>query len=101
MIDLVGPDPHLVHEQIEHLVRHRLVDLEAHQLGEPVAGLEQFLDGIEEVLGLVLLDRLIGAPGDPERVAGDDLHAREQRVEVGGDHLFHRHDTCRRHRGPA
>ena len=44
----------------------------------------------QEVVGLVLLDVEVGVAGDPEQVGLDDLHAREQRVQVGGDHLLQR-----------
>ena len=46
---------------------------------------------------LVLLDRQVGVARDPEEVVLDDLHAREQHVEVGGDDLLEQHVGARRH----
>ena len=49
--------------------------------------MEHLLDRLEQVLVLVV-ELEVGVAGDPERVVGDDLHAREQPVEVGGDDLL-------------
>ena len=46
---------------------------------------------IEQVRRLFLLDREVGVARDPEEVVLDDLHAREERVEVGGDDLLEQH----------
>ena len=53
-------------------------------------------------MGLFLLNLEVGIAGDPEGVMGDDLHAGEQRVEMGGDHLLERHEplTVRHHHEP-
>ena len=66
--------------------RHRPLDLEADGLAEAPPP-ELLLDREQEVVGLVLLDREVGVAGDPEEVVLDDLHAEEQRVEVGLDDL--------------
>ena len=66
--------------------RHRPFDLEADGLAEPPPP-ELLLDGHEEVVRLVLLDRQVGVAGDPEEVRLQDLHAAEQEVEVGLDDL--------------
>ena len=69
---------------------HRTLDLEPHDLAEaPLAQL--LLDGHEQVGRLFLLDRQVGVARHPEEVVLDDLHAREQRVEVGGDDLLEQH----------
>ena len=50
------------------------------------------LHRLEEVLGLVV-ELEVGVAGDAERVVREDLHPREQRVEVRGDHLLERHEA--------
>ena len=44
---------------------------------------------LEQVLGLVG-ELEVGVAGDPEHRVSEHLHAREQRVEVRGDHLLER-----------
>ena len=48
----------------------------------------------QQVVRLVLLEREVGVAGDPEEMRLQDLHAREQRVEVGGDDLLDRHERA-------
>ena len=50
---------------------------------------ELVLDRLEQVVGLVG-DLEVGVARDPEQVVADDLHAREQRVEVLGDDVLER-----------
>ena len=54
--------------------RHRALDLEPHRLAE-AAPAELLLDGQEQVVRLVLLDRQVGVAGHPEQVRLEDLHA--------------------------
>ena len=61
--------------------RHRPLDLEPDGLAEAPAP-DLLLDGLEQVVRLVLLDRDVGVAGDPEQVGLEDLHAPEQLVEV-------------------
>ena len=71
-------------------MRHRALDLEPHDLAE--ASLAQLLlDGHQQVGRLFLLDREVRVAGDAEEVVLNDLHAREQRVEVGGNDLLEQH----------
>ena len=80
------------HEQVEHVVGHLRVDLEPHRDAELRALPQHGLHRGEEVLGVVgQLE--VGVAGDAERVVLEDLHAREERVEVRGDHLLERHET--------
>ena len=67
------------------------LDFEPHHPAETPPG-QLRLDGREKVVSLVLLDLEVGVAGDPERMMIDDLHAREQRLEVGGDHLLERNE---------
>ena len=54
-------------QQLEDLRRHVGLDLEAHRPPEaPAAQLE--LDGLEQILGLLLLEGEVGVAGDPEAV---------------------------------
>ena len=71
----------LAAEQLEHLVGHLGVDLEAHDAAELAAPAQDRLDRLEEVFGFVL-ELEVGVAGDAERVVREDLHAGEQRVEL-------------------
>ena len=66
---------------------HRPLDLQADDLAE-AAPAQLLLDGQQQVVRLVLLDRDVGVARHPEQVVVDDLHAREQGVQVGGDDLL-------------
>ena len=69
---------------------HPRADLDAHDVAEaPPAQL--VLDRLQQVVGLVG-DREVGVAGHAEDVVVDDLHAREQRVEVLGDQVLERHE---------
>ena len=74
--------------------RHRALDLEPDGRPEAAAA-ELLLDGEQQVVRLVLLDLEVGVAGDPEEVVLLDLHAREQRVEVGLDDLVDEHEVRR------
>ena len=69
---------------------HRLVDLEPHRVRAAPAAAEHALDRLEQVLRLVLLDLEVGVARQAERVVRDELHAREQPVQVRGDHGLER-----------
>ena len=66
------------------------LDLDAHDLAEAPAP-QLVLDRLEQVVGLVG-DREVGVAGDAEDRGVDDLHAREELVEVLGDQLLERHE---------
>ena len=57
-------------------------DLEPHGLAEP-APVELELDGGQEVLGVVLVDREVGVAGHPEDVVLGDRHRREEGCRGG------------------
>ena len=67
---------------------HRAVDLQAHDLAEAAAA-QLGLDGAQQVVGLVG-DVEVSVARDAEEAVVDDLHAGEERVEVGGDELLER-----------
>ena len=90
-VDVVAPELELLQQQVERALRHAAVDLEAHRVGEPAPALQPGLDRREEVLGLVLLEIEIGVARDPERAPREDLHPREEPLEMGADHLLDRH----------
>ncbi len=62
------------------------LDLEPHDVAEP-APVELLLDRLEQVLGR-LGDVVVGVARDAERGVLGELHAREQAVEVVGDHVL-------------
>ena len=90
--DAVAADFELGGEEVDELVAHAGLDLEAQRLAE-AAPAELHFDRDEEVVGLVLFERQVGVAGDPEGVVVADGHAREERVEVGRDDLLERHEA--------
>ncbi len=62
---------------------HPGAHLEPHDLAEPPAP-QLVLDRLQQVVGLVG-DLEVGVARHPEQVVADDLHPREQRVEMAGD----------------
>ena len=79
-------------ELLAHLAAHPRLDLDAHDLAEAPAP-ELVLDRLQEVVGLVG-DGEVGVAGDAEDRGVDDLHAREELVEVLGDQLLERHERA-------
>ena len=65
---------------------HTPIDLEADG-GAEASAPQLGLEGAKQVIGRVVVELEIGGSGDPEWVPGEDLHAREEQVEVGGDDL--------------
>jgi hypothetical protein len=87
LVEVVGAEADAGPQELPHRGGHGLLDLEADR-GAEAPPPELLLDGREEVPGLVLLDVEVGVAGDPEHVGLHDLDAREERVQVGGDHLL-------------
>jgi hypothetical protein len=77
-------------EQLDHLVAHPLLHLEAHGAAETSATQLQLHRG-EQVVGLLLFEGEVDVAGDAERPAVLHHHAREQQVEVRGDDLLDGH----------
>ena len=90
-VHVVRLEIEFVDEQVEDLGSDVGVDLETHGTTEATA--TQFeLDRLEQIVGLLLLEREVGVASHTERVVRTDRHAGEQHVEVGGDHLLERHE---------
>ena len=79
-----------LHEPLAHVGVHRGADLQPDHLAEAPAA-ELLLHGLEQVIGLVR-DREVGVARHAEHGVVEDLHAREQLVEVAGDHVLERHE---------
>ena len=75
--DVAVGELELAAEQLEHLVGHRRVDLEAHDAAEASCAGAARLDRLEEVFGLVF-ELEVGVAGDAERIVRDDVHPGEQ-----------------------
>ncbi len=97
-VDTVGAEVELPLEQVAHLVGRPGVDLQADRVPE-AAPAELHLHGGEQVVGFLVDHGEVGVPGHPERVVGLDLHAREERGEMGADHLLERDETVPRRSG--
>ena len=85
--DVVRVDVELAQQQLQHVLAHRVGDLEPHRRPEPAAGQLAF-ERLQEVLVAVLLDLDVGVAGDAERVHLGDLHAGEQLAQVRGDQVL-------------
>ena len=90
-LDLVDAEP--VEQPDAQRRVHACANLEPHDLAEaPPAQLG--LDRLQQIVGLVG-DLEVGVAGDAEQVVADDVHAREQRVEMLGDHVLERDERVR------
>ena len=89
-VDGVLVDRQLPDQQAEHVGRHVLLDLEPDGRLEAALG-QLALHRLQQVLGHVLVDLELTDPGDAEDVALDDVHAAEELVQVGRDHVLDRH----------
>ena len=83
-------------QPVPQVVGHLVRDHEPHALAEPAA-LELVLYGLQEVRGLVFLDHEVRVARDLEDVAGHDLLAGEELVQVRRDDLLDPHEP---HLGP-
>ncbi len=88
----VGPHLELGGQQVDEVLAGVGLDLEPERLAEAPAA-QLHLDGDQEVVRLVLLEGEVGVAGDPEGVVVADGHPREERVQVGRDHLLERHEA--------
>ena len=88
-VDLLRGDVELADQQVEREVVHVVADLEPDRRAEP-APQQLGLEGLDEVLGLVLLDHDVLVAREAERVVVEDLHAGEEVFEVVRDELLER-----------
>ena len=79
-------------QRLAQRLAHPRPDLEAHHLAEAAAA-QLLLDGAQQVVGLVV-DLEVGVARDAEDVVVDDLHAREERVQVLGDQVLERDERA-------
>jgi hypothetical protein len=86
-IDVVPFGFQVRNQDFEDLVWHFLVDLYSDDVAEAALA-DGFFDGFEEIVGFEFLDGDVGVAGDVEGVGFENLHAREEIVEVGDDELF-------------
>ncbi len=85
-------DVEFAHEQVEGELVHVVRDLEADRRSEPPAQ-QLALEGLDEVLRLVLLDLDVLVAGDAELVVVENFHAREEVPQVIGDEVFERDEA--------
>lgn len=93
-VELGLGDLQFAYEQVQDVRVDGLLDLQADRRAE-AAPHELLLQGLEQVLRVVLLDLQVLVPGDPEHVVREDLHAREQLFEVGRDDVLYGDVTLR------
>ena len=74
----------LARQKVDERGRHPAIHLQPHGRRE-AQPLQLGLERAEEVLGGVVVELEVAGARHPERVRGDDLHAREQERQVGGD----------------
>jgi len=84
-------DIELAHEQLKYAGGDRLLNLQPH--GWPESPAQQLsLQSLEEVFRLVLVNVEIGVSGHSECMVLDDVHTREQLLQVRGDQVFERQE---------
>ena len=88
LVDLVLVDLEQVDQALAQARLEAPGELEPDDLAEAAAA-DLVLDGLAQVVGLVG-DVVVGVAGDPEERVVEDLHAREERLEVVGDDLLER-----------
>ena len=83
-------------EECPRRLRHGPLHFKPDRLAE-AAPTKLFLDRHQEVVRVILFEGQVGVAGHPEEVVLDDLHAGEQRVQVGLDDLVDEHEMGRFH----
>jgi len=84
----------VLHQDVADVLRHRGFNGHAHDRAESPLP-DALLDGLEQVVGLELLDHHLSVAGDAERVRLDHVVAREQRPRVCGHQLLEPHERVR------
>ena len=88
-LDGRGLDLQLAYQEVEDAIGHLLVNLQAYRRAEPSLA-DRLLEGLEQVLGPVVVHLEVVVAGNAERVVVDDAHAREEPVQVRCDHVLER-----------
>ena len=73
---------------------HPAADLEAHDRREAAVA-QLRLDHRQQIVGLFLVALGVGVARDAEQLAGLDLHAGKEQVEVVRHDVFERHEAAR------
>ena len=81
-----------LHEQLEDVGVDGALDLEPHGRAEAAPG-ELALECLQQVLRVVFLDLDVLIAGHPEGVVLEDVHAREEVLQMGGDHVLEGHEA--------
>ena len=92
--DLGLADSQFVHEQLQDVGIDRRLDLQAHRGAEAASG-QLPLESLQQVFGVILLDLDVLIARDAEGVVLEDVHAREEVVQVGRDDILERHKALR------
>ncbi len=87
LVDLLVADLEGGHEPVAEARLEAAGELEPDHLAEAAAA-DLVLDRLPDVVGLVG-DVVVGVAGDAEEGVAEDLHPREERLQVAGDHLLH------------
>ena len=83
--------PQFVEQQLAQVHRHAGLHFDPDHLAEPTLE-ELLLDHREQILRLLgVRDLQVGVAREPEQIAGEHLHPREERVEPSGDQRLQRH----------
>ena len=90
-MDVTVVDLKLAGEQVDEVRGHPAVHLEADGRRESAPTQLRF-QRAEKVLGRVVVQLEVAGAGDPEWIEGQDLHPREEGVEVGRDDILERHE---------
>ena len=88
LVDLVLVDPEQRDQPLAQALLEVAGELEPDDLAEAAAA-DLVLDRLAQVVGLVG-DVVVGVAGDAEERVIEDLHPREERLDVVGDHVLER-----------
>ena len=86
-VDVLAFQFQVLGEDLQHLRRHRLVDFDAHYIGEAALP-HAFFDRLQQVAGFQVLNLAVGIAGDVEGMRFEDRHAGKQVAQVGSDQLL-------------
>ncbi len=92
--DLRLGDVQLPHQQVQDVGVDRLLDLQPHRRAEAPPH-QLLLQGLEDVLGVVLLHLQVLVASDPEGVVGEHLHPREELLQMRPHDVLQRHVPLR------